>query len=44
MEGRSEFLGMEKRVEEVDGETAGHDRAEDEVEHGAPHDLFAQRA
>jgi hypothetical protein len=35
---------MEERVDEVDGEEAGHDAAEDEVEHGAPHALSAQRA
>jgi hypothetical protein len=41
---RSELLGVEQCVDEVDGETAGHDGAEDEVEHGAPHALSAQRA
>jgi hypothetical protein len=32
-EERSELLGMEECIDQVDGETAGYDGAKDEVEH-----------
>jgi len=41
---RSEFLGMEQRVRQVCGKAHRNNCAEDEVQHGDPHVLDAQRA
>jgi hypothetical protein len=43
-EARSELLGMEERVDQVDGETAGHDTAEDEIQHWCTQALSTRRA
>ena len=41
---RSKLLGVEKRVDEVEGDGGGDSAAEDEIEHAWPHAFAAQRA